>query len=86
MGHTTAMLRGANNVDGCCILVDSHRMGEYLKKQSPNIIPVTLDSHDLRGRKSPLLLDNGVIGSLLSESINEINRLESKVAELSKQV
>jgi hypothetical protein len=78
IGHTDAILKGANNVSSI-ILTSNYKSGKSINKLSPNSITLGLEQIDkLRGYKKPLLLDNDAVYSLLKECLEEINKLENK--------
>lgn len=78
VGHTQAMLKGATNTPGVCVLTVLKS-----KKVNPSASNVSLRGlQGLRGRRSPLLIDHQVLQFLLEDAFLEIERLEE---ELNKQ-
>jgi hypothetical protein len=87
VGHTTAMLEGAKNVDA---IVISHNyqggqmLEERIEKEIPNLTKrsgklKTLSIHEteqaLLGYHSPIVFDNAALHILFSNAIHEIERL-----------
>lgn len=83
-GHTTAMVKGAQNVDSVAILAASHDHARILKQLAPNADCISLYTPTaLRGMRRPLLVDNHTMHVLLSDALQEIERLEKRVSDLS---
>lgn len=76
-GHTTAMLRGANNTS-CIILAHSPKMSGYLARRLPtgegNSVVFSSVSQ-LRGCNKPLLIDNAAVHELVKECLEVITSL-----------
>lgn len=82
-GHTQAMLQVAQNVDSVVILTASVKHSIQLKKQAPKSTRITLDTPNaLRGLCQPLLIDNEAMELIIRGALEEIERLERRVAEL----
>lgn len=80
VGHTTAIIQGAKNVNSVIILVGHAAHAKNMHWAAPGADFVPLDNLDkLQGRKQPLLIDNFAIATLLSESLKEIERLEKVI-------
>jgi hypothetical protein len=83
-GHTTAMVRGAQNVDTVAILAASQDHARTLKQMAPKADCISLYAPTaLRGMRKPLLVDNHTMHVLLSDALQEIERLEKRVSDLS---
>jgi hypothetical protein len=82
-GHTTVMVRGAQNVDTVAILAASHNHARILKQLAPKADCISLYATTaLRGMRKPLLVDNHTMHVLLSDALEEIERLEKRVSDL----
>jgi hypothetical protein len=82
-GHTTAMIRGVQNVDNAAILATTCDHAKTLKRIAPNVDVIPMYSHHaLRGMRKPLVLDNMTMEQILAEALHEINRLEKQVSDL----
>lgn len=83
IGHTTAMVRGAQNVDSVIVLAANHHSGELINKQLPNatVIPIT-NIRAIRGKQKPMVIDNFALLSLCDDALAEIKRLQKQIADL----
>jgi ribosomal protein L37E len=80
VGHTHAMLKGAENTD-CIVLTANQRHAEQLKKQSPHINFASIGQYDkLLGTKKPLLLDHFTIENIILEQNARIRELDVALA------
>lgn len=86
VGHTTAMMKGAGNVDST-ILVWNEHMRDHIKKLFPSSKNdyITIGGlNNLRSMKKPLALDNAAIHMVLLNALNRITELEQEVKEYLK--
>jgi len=91
-GHTTALVRGAENVDAK-VLVHSLGMKDILKKVSKNKKDLdTITFSDLNngsilaGFKKPLVIDNATMTILLKYALERIAHLEKENYALKEMV
>lgn len=81
IGHTTAVIAGAENVDNCLVIAaniqDVHRLaeGDLFKVMTL----AELGDGKMRGRACPVVLDNHALAELARQSLTEIARLEEKI-------
>lgn len=79
-GHTTALMEGANNTKNPVIIGVDHHHSRFLKNTCQNknvdVIPLSVISEQLRGRKSPILFDNYALYTIFKEASKEILRLQ----------
>lgn len=73
VGHTTAMLKGADNTD-CIVVSHEYVMGKHIqdmssKKKNLDVISQNMLC-ELRGCRKPLLIDNAVMWLLLDDIIS----------------
>lgn len=91
VGHTEAIALGAGQVKEATVLVNDADTGNYLChnftiRQSQILTLGQFQANGLRGRKVPLLIDNGAQVSLMIAALKEINRLESEIERLNKEI
>ena len=85
VGHTTAMIRGAQNVDSVIVLARTSHHAALLQKRLPNAIVKSVGSiNALRGMNKPLVIDNDAMLEICNAALAEIGRLERHVEELLK--
>lgn len=85
-GHTTAMIRGAQNVDRAIVLTDTEESARSIKIIAPALNTVAMTHpHALTALKCPLILDNSALSLLCESALFEIVRLERKIAQLENQ-
>ena len=79
-GHTNAILFGMKrNPKAMMLTIDAQGM-KQLKHRIPEMDVVTIDElGKLAGLRRPLTIDNHALVLLLSEALEEINRLEGAV-------
>jgi len=81
VGHTTALMEGANNTDNPIILaVDTNHMGNLrniCKNRSACVARLESCDTVLRGVKSPILFDNYTLHTLFLDISEEFDRLQS---------
>jgi hypothetical protein len=81
-GHTEAMLNGARNTPGVAIVAHNRRFAEYLAKQCPDAIPISISNLErLRGIQCPILIDNCALEHLQMEWKESIDKMASDLAE-----
>ena len=94
VGHTTAMLRGANN-SKCIVLVSRehnyHRLMELQRKRKKGkkYNAITLDgvqNNGLRGHREPILFDNEALYVLFDAAHRRILDLERKIETIKSNV
>jgi len=89
-GHTTAMLNGALSSRGCLVLAGNQESGEFIENlvgPAADIIVIGvpgLRDGRLRGLHKPLVIDNHAAAILFGDALREINRLESKLADIKR--
>ncbi len=78
-GHTNSILFGMKrNPKAMMLTIDAQGM-KQLKHRIPEMDVVTLDDLDkLNGLRRPLTIDNHALVLLLSEALEEMNRLEQE--------
>jgi hypothetical protein len=73
VGHTTTLLKGANNTD-CLTIFPTLKMAKYCNRREKDSISLHNISK-LRGLKKPIAIDNAALYTILKEALNEIDRL-----------
>lgn len=82
VGHTTAMLEGAKNVD-CMVVAHNQQWADELKHMGArDAISLWSLKHRLMGIEAPLLLDNAAMFEICSGALAEINALEQRIAKM----
>lgn len=83
VGHTTAVLRGAQNVEKSIVVCHDERSARTLQRQTtPNTRTVSLGAVGnccLRGHNAPLAVDNAALEQLLVAARNQIARLSDQI-------
>ena len=86
VGHTTAMIRGAQNTENVVVLAHTHSYASQLQKLVPGAKVVSMHSiESLRGRHSPLVVDNSALWDICQSASDEIERMESSLRRLLDQ-
>lgn len=82
VGHTRALLEGANNVPDTIFLTADRRTQDDIGDSAPNALPLALHKLDhLRGMNKPLVIDNGALTYLFLAAAEEIERLEEELID-----
>jgi hypothetical protein len=84
IGHTRAMLAGAQNTDGCLILTGVDDIA-LTPPKGASCVNVVYDDNLVQhfvGVRKPMLVDNSAIEHILRTSLAEITRLETHVKRL----
>lgn len=85
VGHTTAMIRGAQNVDSVIVLAHTQHHAALLQKQLPNAtVKAITNPTAVIGMNKPLVVDNATLWEICGGALAEIERLEHRIEELSK--
>ncbi len=83
IGHTTAVIRGAQNVDKAILVCANEIHANTMKKRCPASIETVglgaVENYALRGKSRPLVFDNHTIASLLRMCSNKIEQLQAQV-------
>lgn len=89
VGHTTTMIRGAQNVDKAIIIVRNQHSANHLKKAyfykdtDHDVISLaSIKASALCGKKKPLAIDNDALMQLCDAAVARIAQLEAKIDEL----
>jgi hypothetical protein len=86
VGHTAAMLTGAQNMGECLVVAANQADVAHLwKGPDTSFVVVSLSNLELgdaRGHKFPMVLDNHALTELARQSLGEISRLEDKIREM----
>lgn len=83
VGHTSAMMRGAENVDNVLVLAANHQQSKMLQQNLPHAEVVSITSGAcLTGKTKPIVMDNETIWQICDRALKEIERLETLLAEL----
>jgi hypothetical protein len=86
VGHTTAMIRGAQNTENVVVLAHTHFYASRLQGLIPGAKVVSMHSiESLQGRHSPLVVDNSALWDICQSALSEIERLEGDARKLSVQ-
>ena len=84
VGHTTTMLKGAENTD-CVIIAATEAQARYIRERLPENRTVlslsSLDTH-LYGMTKPIALDNAAIIVMLSRLLDEIDERDNRLQEV----
>ena len=83
VGHTTTMLKGAENTD-CVIITATEKQAKYIRERlSENRTVLSLNSLDthLYGLDKPIALDNDAIIVMLSRLMEEIETRDNRLRE-----
>ena len=83
VGHTTTMLKGAENTD-CVIIAATEAQAKYIRERLPENRTVlslsSLDTH-LYGMTKPIALDMDAIIVMLSRLLDEIDERDNRLQE-----
>lgn len=83
VGHTTTMLKGAENTD-CVIIAATEAQARYIRERLPENRTIlslsSLDTH-LYGMTKPIALDNAAIIVMLSRLLDEIDERDNRLQE-----
>jgi hypothetical protein len=93
-GHTTAVMDGAVATDAFVVVHDIAMSNHILKEWGMLWKTVGVDTltigeianGSLRGHRRPLVVDNAALRKLLSELVDEVERLETKNARLEQKI
>jgi len=82
IGHTSALVHGAENVDNVVVLVHSLRMKQIIQAMSKNQkniqVACMTDPDCLIAVRKPLLIDNAAMVNLLDYALQRISFLEKE--------
>ena len=85
VGHTTAMVKGAENTPGVVVIWGNNDQIRHLEEIYPDVKFVSMYDNDLlRGVHGPILMDNFALMALLCGTIRYIEDLEKDSALLSE--
>jgi len=85
LGHTTAMLEGAQNTDGVIIIAHTKPFADSLARRCKNARGISLHNlASLRGLRLPILIDNFALQTLLTNAHKRICELEGALYERSR--
>lgn len=84
VGHTTAVLEGANN-GKCIVLTHNQKFADHINKNTP-ATALSYKSKSLRGRRTPIVFDNAAIRDLLGDSLNLIEQLKESINERNEMI
>ena len=80
VGHTTAMIRGAQNVDNALVVTSNLSASRALEHNYPHIKTTSIQSgQKLLGFNSPILFDNEALYVLFRDALKTIEDLENKL-------
>jgi len=86
VGHTTAMIRGAQNVDNVLVIAANQHHAAMLHRELPRAEVVAITSPVcMIGKTKPLVMDNQALWEICGGALAEIERLETRIAELSQE-
>lgn len=87
VGHTYAMINGAKNTDNVLVLVHSQKYASEIKAKYPKAeFTGFLNLEGLRGKRKPLLIDNGAMCAILQNALIEIRELQKQNKDLKFQL
>lgn len=89
-GHTHGMMNGVKNTTDSLVMAHNTSFADGLRKTLPvniakskNISFVSIQSNkSLRGRKSPLFIDNAALHMIFKKALNQFNDLEMENIKL----
>ena len=85
VGHTTAMIRGAQNVDNVLVIAANQHQAAMLQRELPRAEVVAITSPAcMIDKTKPLAMDNQALWEICGGALAEIERLEARIAELSQ--
>lgn len=89
-GHTTAVIRGAQNVDNATLVCHNEAFARSLGKTLPKSVQTTslgsIAHGSLRGKMQSLVFDNAAISELAEQCLSEIETLQNEVERLTKKL
>ena len=83
IGHTTTMLKGAENTD-CVIITATEKQARYMKErltENHTVLSLTSLDTQLYGLTKPIALDNDAIIVMLSRLLEEIDTRDNRLRE-----
>lgn len=85
VGHTTLMMEGTDHYQKeKLVLVHNKNYGDELGFKNGEIVSwKNLDR--LCGHRKPMVIDNAALIEILSDTLDEIERLEKEISKLSEQ-
>jgi hypothetical protein len=84
VGHTTAMMRGAQNVDDVLVLAANQNQAAMLQRELPRAEVVAITNPVcMIGKSKAMVMDNHALWEICGGALAEIERLETRIAELS---
>lgn len=82
VGHTTAMIRGAQNVEEVIVVAENQHYADLLQRKLPSADVVSLGGITrMGGVRKPLVVDNEALLNLLHSALLEIERLDIKLRD-----
>lgn len=85
VGHTTAMIRGAENTEAVTVLAHTQAYATQLQRLIPSAKVISMHGiDDLIGRKSPLVVDNSALWDICESALAEIKQAETSMSILAK--
>ena len=84
VGHTTLMKKGVDNYDGDKIIVCYNYKHANAIGLNKNDVVTIHNLKNLRGIKSPIIIDNAAMVIILQDAINEIEKLEKEIEKIKK--
>lgn len=84
VGHTSAVITGAENVDECVVIAADVQSLRRLAEPGLFRVMTLSELRDgkMLGRACPMVLDNHALTELARGSLAEISRLEYKIAQM----
>jgi hypothetical protein len=90
VGHTTAMLDGADRTENCLVVTHAKAAESLIKRtadQKEEVVTLgEIGQGALRGRNHPLVLDNAATRTLLSGLISTIVVLQKNNADMADRI
>ena len=85
-GHTEAMIKGAENVEGCLVVVANHNQREQLEQRLPKARIITMDELDhMRGLSAPMIIDHFALQCMFEDLEKEhTERIAGLMCQLRK--
>lgn len=84
VGHTTAVLEGANN-GKCIVLTHNQKFANHINSHTA-ATALSYKSKGLRGRRKPIVFDNAAIRDLLGDSLNLIEQLKESIEMRNEEI
>jgi hypothetical protein len=83
VGHTTAMMRGAQNVDNVLVIAANQHQAAMLQRELPRAEVVAITSPVcMVGKSKAMVMDNHALWEICGGALAEIERLETRIAEI----